>query len=482
MEWETVIGLEVHIELATESKIFCSCSTAFGAKPNEHCCPVCMGFPGTLPVFNKRVLEYALKAAIALNCDIPEYTVFDRKNYFYPDLPKAYQISQLYSPIGTNGHVDIDVDGTVKTIRIHEMHMEEDAGKLIHSDIDNVTYPDYNRCGVPLIEIVSEPDFRSAKEVVAYLEKLKMFCEYMGISSCKMQEGRMRADVNVSVRRAGDSAFGTRTETKNLNSFRAIEHAIEYESERQIEILEKGGVVHQETRRWDDEKRVGSSMRSKENAQDYRYFPDPDLLPIKIDRAQIEELRRGMPEFAEEKKARFIAEYGLSDYTSSRVTADIKLATLFEDAAKGCGAPRTVANWLIEIMPKVLDDCGVAFEDAQIDAVQFAKLLASVEGKKLNKNMGIKALEQLVRQGAEFDFDRYLKDNAVTMEGDEDKIRQVARKVLADNPKAVAEYGQGKTKVMGFLVGQVMRAFFGKVDHDAVNRVMLEELQTGGQR
>lgn len=474
-----VIGLEVHVELKTKTKIFCNCPTDFGAEPNTHVCPVCMGLPGSLPVLNRKVVEYAVKAGLATGCTIARYSKQDRKNYFYPDLPKAYQISQLYAPIAHDGAVDI---GEGKTIRIHEMHMEEDAGKLIHSDIDNVTYPDYNRCGVPLIEIVSEPDFRSAKEVVAYLEKLKMFCEYMGISSCKMQEGRMRADVNVSVRRAGDSAFGTRTETKNLNSFRAIEHAIEYESERQIEILEKGGTVRQETRRWDDEKRVGSSMRSKENAQDYRYFPDPDLLPIKIDRAQIEELRRGMPEFAEEKKARFIAEYGLSDYTSSRVTADIKLATLFEDAAKGCGAPRTVANWLIEIMPKVLDDCGVAFEDAQIDAVQFAKLLAGVEGKKLNKNMGIKALEQLVRQGAEFDFDRYLKDNAVTMEGDEDKIRQVARKVLADNPKAVAEYGQGKTKVMGFLVGQVMRAFFGKVDHDAVNRVMLEELQTGGQR
>lgn len=482
MKWETVIGLEVHIELATESKIFCSCSTAFGAKPNEHCCPVCMGFPGTLPVFNEKVLEYALKAAIALNCEIPQYTVFDRKNYFYPDLPKAYQISQLYSPIGRNGYVDVEVDGQVRRIGIHEMHMEEDAGKLIHSDVDNVTYPDYNRCGVPLIEIVSEPDFRSAKEVVAYLEKLKMFCEYMGISSCKMQEGRMRADVNVSVRREGDNTLGTRTETKNLNSFRAIEHAIEFESERQIEILEKGGKVRQETRRWDDEKREGSSMRSKENAQDYRYFPDPDLLPIEISKQQIERLKSEQPEFAEQKRARFVEQYGLSEYASSRITADIKLADLFEQTASKCGNARTAANWLIEIMPKVLDDCGCEFGDAEISAEQFAKLLASVDGKKINKNMGVKVLAEMIRSGASFDFDAYLKENAVSMEGDEDKIRDVVRRILAENPKAVTEYGQGKTKVLGFLVGQVMRAFFGKVDHDAVNKVMLEELQSGGQK
>ena len=288
MEWEIVMGLEVHVELATKTKIFCSCTTEFGGKPNTHCCPICTGMPGTLPVLNKKVLEYAVRAGLALNCDITRYNKFDRKNYFYPDLPKAYQISQLYLPFARNGHVDLETEsGRNVTVRIHEIHMEEDAGKLVHSLFGDKTYPDYNRCGVPLIEIVSEPDFRESEEVIAYLNKLKTTLEYLGISDCKMEEGSMRADVNLSVRKKGSTEFGTRTEMKNINSLKSIERAIAFESKRQIEILENGGEIIQETRRWDENKEKTFSMRSKENANDYRYFPEPDIPPISITEDEI---------------------------------------------------------------------------------------------------------------------------------------------------------------------------------------------------
>ena len=302
MAWETVMGLEVHVELATKSKIFCSCTTEFGGEPNTHCCPICTGMPGTLPVVNKQVVNFAMKAGIALNCDITRYNKFDRKNYFYPDLPKAYQISQLYLPICQNGRVPIEIEsGVKKDIRIHEIHMEEDAGKLIHDEFNDETKCDYNRCGVPLIEIVSEPDFRSADEVIAYLSKLKSTLEYLGVSDCKMQEGSMRADVNLSVRKVGEEEFGTRTEMKNLNSFKAISKAIAFEAKRQIDLLERGGKVVQETRRWDDNKDKSYAMRSKENAQDYRYFPEPDIPPIDIDDEWFNSIESSLPELAPEK-------------------------------------------------------------------------------------------------------------------------------------------------------------------------------------
>lgn len=474
--WETVIGLEVHIELSTESKIFCSCSTAFGGEPNTQCCPVCMGMPGTLPVFNKQVLEYAVKAALALHCDISRVSVFDRKNYFYPDLPKAYQISQLYSPIGRNGYVTVATSAGEKKIGIHEMHMEEDAGKLIHSEYDNETYPDFNRCGVPLIEIVSEPDFRSAEEVIAYLEKLKSICEYLGISDCKMQEGSMRADVNLSVRKKGDTAFGTRTETKNVNSFRAIEHAIEYETARQIDLLESGGKVRQETRRWNEDKRTGASMRSKENAQDYRYFPDPDLPPVVLTEEDIRKLAAQLPKFADERRQEFVTVYGVSDYVASRLTADKRLADLFEDTAKICGEPKEVANWLIEVMPKILTDLQTDFEKVDILPETFAAFVKAVQDKTINKTVGAKVFAAMIGQGASFDLPRYIEENGLGMVRDDGLIQKTVRSVLEQNPKSVEEYRGGKTKVMGFLVGQVMRAMGGKADPARVNAVIAEEL------
>lgn len=474
--WETVIGLEVHVELATKSKIFCSCSTAFGGEPNTHCCPVCMGMPGTLPVFNGKVLEYAAKAALALNCQISRRTVFDRKNYFYPDLPKAYQISQLYSPIGRNGFILIEVDGQIKKIRIHEMHMEEDAGKLIHSEYENETYPDYNRCGVPLIEIVSEPDFRSAKEVIAYLEKLKAICEYLGISDCKMQEGSMRVDVNLSVRRFGEETLGVRTETKNINSFKAIERAIEYETGRQIDILESGGVVKQETRHWNDDKRYGVAMRSKENAQDYRYFPDPDLLPIEISEEMIAALKADLPELADSRKNRFMQEYGVSEYVSSRLTANKRIADLFEDTVRICGEAKEVANWLIEIMPKVLADLQLSVDDVTISPQTFASFVEAIQRKVFNKNIGIKVLTAMIQQGNSFELESFIQKNSMSMIDDTDEIRRVVKSVLLSNQKSVAEYRAGKTKVLGFLIGQVMRALGGKANPATVNEVILEEL------
>ena len=403
-------------------------------------------------------------------------TVFDRKNYFYPDLPKAYQISQLYSPIGRNGYMEIEVDGETKRIGIHEMHMEEDAGKLIHSEFDNETYPDYNRCGVPLIEIVSEPDFRSAKEVVAYLEKLKSMCEYLGISDCKMQEGSMRADVNLSVRKKGDAAFGVRTETKNVNSFRAIEHAIEFETARQIDILESGGTVKQETRHWNEDRRTGVAMRSKEIAQDYRYFPDPDLPPVVLSEEYIEQLTSSLPELSEVRRARFTQEYALSDYAAGRLTASKALADLFENTVKLCNEPKETANWLIECLPKALDDAGVAFEDADISFETFAEFIGAIRSKTINKNVGMKVLAAMVKEGSSFDLKGYIEKNGMAMIDDTDMIRAAVKKVLAENQKSVEEYRAGKTKVLGFLIGQVMRSLGGKANPASVNAVMAEEL------
>ena len=347
-DYEVVIGLEVHVELATKTKIFCGCSTAFGGAPNTHTCPVCTGMPGSLPVLNKKVVEYAMAVGLATNCSITRDCKFDRKNYFYPDNPQNYQISQLYLPICRDGHVDVKLeDGTEKSIRIHEIHMEEDAGKLIHDEWEDVSYVDYNRSGVPLIEIVSEPDMRNAEEVIAYLTKLRNTIQYLGASDCKLQEGSMRADVNLSVREKGSTEFGTRTETKNLNSFSAIQRAIEAETARQIDIIEAGGQVVQETRRWNDDKEYSYAMRSKEDAQDYRYFPDPDLVPIHISEEWLDTIREAQPEFKDEKMLRYKEEFGIPDYDINMITDSKKLADIFEETTALCNKPKKVSNWLI---------------------------------------------------------------------------------------------------------------------------------------
>ena len=359
--YETVIGLEVHVELATKTKIFCGCSTAFGAEPNAHTCPVCTGMPGSLPVLNKQVVEYAMSVGVATNCDITRYCKFDRKNYFYPDNPQNYQISQLYLPICRNGYVEIDGENGRKKVGIHEIHMEEDAGKLIHDDWEDCSLVDYNRSGVPLIEIVSEPDMRSSDEVIAYLEKLRMIIQYLGASDCKLNEGSMRADVNISVREMGAKEFGTRTEMKNLNSFKAISRAIENERARQIDLIESGEKVIQETRRWDDNKEYSYPMRSKEDAKDYRYFPEPDLVPIVISDEWLKRIKDSQPEFREEKMARYIKEYGIPEYDAGIITATKKLADIFEETVSEGANAKKVSNYLMGETMRLLKEHEIIF-------------------------------------------------------------------------------------------------------------------------
>ena len=475
MAWETVIGLEVHVELSTATKIFCGCTTEFGGEPNTHCCPICMGMPGTLPVLNKKVLEYALKAGLALNCEITRYNKFDRKNYFYPDLPKAYQISQLYLPFARNGHVDIDTESGKKTIRIHEIHMEEDAGKLIHSETGNETYPDYNRCGVPLIEIVTEPDFGSAKEVVAYLEKLKSTLKYLGVSDCKMQEGSLRADVNLSVHRFGE-ALGTRTEMKNINSFKAIERAIEYEAKRQIEVIENGGQIMQETRRWDDNQGKSLAMRSKENAQDYRYFPEPDIPPINISDELLERLKDEQPELCEEKKVRYMKDFGLSEYDADKLTQDKVLADLFEETTKLCGGPKEVANWMLTQLLYEMNDKAVEIENLTISPKVFAEFINIIVAGKVNKNVGKEIFTHVFADGDNFDVNDYIIKNNLAMIDDASAIGDVVKKVIKENEAVAEEFRSGKTKVLGYLVGQCMKQLKGKANPELINKIMIAEL------
>ena len=468
-----VIGLEVHCELSTESKIFCGCSTKFGGAPNTHVCEVCSGMPGTLPQLNTKVVEYAVKAGLALNCEITRKNKFDRKNYFYPDLPKAYQISQLYFPICRNGHVDIKTSAGTKSIGIHEIHMEEDAGKLVHDPVTGMTMVDFNRCGVPLLEIVSEPDFRSAEEVIAYLSKLRDTMQYLGVSDCKMQEGSMRADVNLSVRPRGQKEFGTRTEMKNIASFKAIERAIEYERERQIDLIEEGNEVVQETRRWDDEKEYTYAMRSKENAQDYKYYPDPDLMPIEISDEYLNEIKAGLPEFADQKKARYVEELGLPEYDADIITASPALVKVFETACEVTDSPKEVSNWLMTDLLKLCKDAGVAADDMKFDGKSLGVIIKMVQDGKINRKSGRKVLEEVFMNGV--DPENYVKENGLAQVSDASAIEPVIKEVLDANTGPVSEYLAGKEKNFQFLVGQSMRALKGKADPQAV-RTTLEKL------
>jgi len=472
-QYETVIGLEVHVELATKTKIFCGCSTQFGGEPNSHTCPVCIGMPGSLPVLNKQVLEHAIAVGLATNCDITRYSKFDRKNYFYPDNPQNYQISQLYLPICRNGYVEIETEDGKKKIGIHEIHMEEDAGKLIHDEWEDTTLVDYNRSGVPLIEIVSEPDMRSADEVIAYLEKLRMIIQYLGASDCKLQEGSMRADVNLSVREQGAEAFGTRTEMKNLNSFRAIQHAIEGERERQIDLLEEGKAVVQETRRWDDTKGCSYAMRSKEDAQDYRYFPDPDLTPIVVSEEMLAEIRGRQPEFRTEKMARYKEEYDIPDYDIQILTETKHMADLFEQTVAICGQPKKVSNWLMVETLRLLKDRNMDPEDIRFSPEHLAGLIALTDQKAINSTVAKEVFEAM------FDTDvdpvQYVEEHGLKTVNDTGALKQTIEQVIAQNPQSVEDYRNGKEKAIGFLVGQTMKAMKGKADPATVNQ-MLKEL------
>ncbi|MDD7334020.1 MAG: Asp-tRNA(Asn)/Glu-tRNA(Gln) amidotransferase subunit GatB [Lachnospiraceae bacterium] len=472
--YETVIGLEVHVELATKTKIFCSCSTAFGGAPNTHTCPVCTGQPGSLPVLNKQVVEYAVAVGLATNCQITQYSKFDRKNYFYPDNPQNYQISQLYLPICRDGYVEIETDAGKKQVRIHEIHMEEDAGKLVHDEWEDVSIVDYNRSGVPLIEIVSEPDMRSADEVIAYLEKLRQTIQYLGASDCKLNEGSMRADVNLSVREVGSSKFGTRTEMKNLNSFKAIAHAIEGERERQIELLEAGRKVVQETRRWDDNKESSHAMRSKEDAQDYRYFPEPDLVPIVISDEWIADIRSRQPELRDEKLVRYKKEYDIPDYDAKIITSSKHMADIFEATTKLCGKPKKVSNWLMVEAMRLMKEHEMDPEELRFSPVNLAKLIELVESGTINGSVAKEVFEIVFDK--DIDPEQYVEEKGLKSVNDEGELRDAVQRVIEENPQSVEDYHGGKEKALGFLVGQTMKATKGKANPGMVNKLLKELL------
>ncbi len=473
-QYETVIGLEVHVELATKTKIFCGCSTAFGGRPNSHTCPVCTGMPGSLPVLNKKVLEYAVAVGLATNCDITRYCKFDRKNYFYPDNPQNYQISQLYLPICRNGYVEIETENGGKKIGIHEIHMEEDAGKLIHDEWEDCTLVDYNRSGVPLIEIVSEPDMRNTDEVIAYLEKLRLIIQYLGASDCKLQEGSMRADVNLSVREVGAQEFGTRTEMKNLSSFRTIARAIEGERNRQIDLIEEGGTVTQETRRWDEVKETSFCMRSKEDAQDYRYFPDPDLAPVSISEEFLEEIKSRQPEFRTEKMKRYKEEFGIPDYDIEIITGSKHMADIFEETVALGAQPKKVSNWLMVETLRLLKERELDPEDIRFSPENLAKLIALTEEKAINSTVAKAVFEVMFEE--DVDPIKYVEEKGLKMVSDEGALRRTVEEVIAANPQSVEDYRGGKEKALGFLVGQTMKTMKGKADPASVNRLLKELL------
>ena len=473
-QYETVIGLEVHVELATKTKIFCACSTAFGGAPNTHTCPVCTGMLGSLPVLNKQVVEYALAVGLATNCQIHQYCKFDRKNYFYPDNPQNYQISQLYLPICHDGGVEIETAGGKKIIGIHEIHMEEDAGKLVHDEWEDCSLVDYNRSGVPLIEIVSEPDMRSAEEVIAYLEKLRQIIQYLGASDCKLQEGSMRADVNLSVRKVGAEKFGTRTEMKNLNSFKAIAHAIEGERERQIELIEAGRKVIQETRRWDDNKESSFTMRSKEDAQDYRYFPDPDLTPVVISDEWIAEVKARQPELRSEKLERYKKEFDIPDYDAQIITNSKHMADLFEAATAICKKPKKVSNWLMGETLRLLKENNMDPEDLSFAPENLAKLVDLADAGTVNSSVAKEVFEQIFKENV--DPEVYIEEHGLKTVNDEGALKATIEQIVSENPQSVADYKGGKKKAIGFLVGQTMKAMKGKADPASVNKILKEIL------
>ena len=473
--YETVIGLEVHAELSTKTKIFCSCPTEFGGAPNTHTCPICMAMPGTLPVLNEKVVEYAVKAGLATNCEISRNSKNDRKNYFYPDLPKSYQISQFDKPLCEHGYIEIeDEEGNKKKIRLLRIHIEEDAGKLNHDDFSGESLVDLNRAGVPLIEMVSEPDLRSAYEVEQYLRKLKSILEYIEVSDCKMQEGSLRADVNVSVRKKGSTEFGTRTEMKNMNSFRSITRAIEYEVDRQIDLIEDGGKVEQETLRWDDVSGKTFSMRDKEDAQDYRYFPDPDLVAIKLSDEYIENIKNNLPELPESRKQRYLEQYNLSEKDANIITGSKYLSNLFEGAIKVCNNPKAVNNWIISDISRILNETEMEPIEIPFDAEQLGKLITLIDKGTISSSIAKKVLEELFENPK--DPEEIVKEKGWIQISDEGAIKEVVLKVLENNPQSVADYKAGKEKALGFLVGQAMKETKGKANPQMLNKMFKENM------
>lgn len=480
-DYEVVIGLEVHAELKTDSKIFCGCSTAFGAEPNTQVCPVCSGFPGMLPVLNQKVVELAIITGLALNSEIPDYCKFDRKNYFYPDLPKAYQISQFDLPICKGGYLDIEIDGEKKRIGITRAHMEEDAGKLVHQgNITTTTFSlvDLNRSGVPLLEIVSEPDMRSAREARAYMEKLRAILLFAGVSDCKMQEGSLRCDANVSVRKTGETKLGTRAEIKNLNSFRSLERAIEYEAWRQIEAIEDGEEIIQETRTWDEDKQATRSMRSKEEAHDYRYFPEPDLPPLRISREWVEQLRAALPELPDQAGLRLQDRFELPAYDAAILTLTPESLAFFDKCAELYPQPKTVSNWMMGELSRLLNQNNMEITESRIGPAELARLLGLIDDGTISGKMAKAVFEEMFASGKS--PDHIIKEKGMTQISDQDTLIKVIDEVVAANPAVVEDFRNGKEKALGFLVGQIMKATKGQANPGAVNGLLKERLQREG--
>lgn len=478
MKYEAVIGLEVHTELRTATKIFCSCKTSFGAEPNTNVCPVCLGLPGVLPVLNKKVLEFAVRTGLALNCEISRYSKFDRKNYYYPDLPKNFQTSQYDLPICEHGHLDIEVDGKKSTVRITRAHMEEDAGKLVHhgTSITDSDYSlvDYNRTGTPLLEIVSEPDIRSAKEAVAYMEKLRAILQYCGVSDCKMEEGSLRCDANVSVRPVGQKELGTKTEIKNINSFRGVERAIEYEAMRQAQLLEDGGTVVQETRTWDEKEGVTKSMRKKEEANDYRYFPEPDLVPFTVSDEYIEEIRRTLPELPDARKARYMQEYGLDAYNADYLTNDKDRADYFEAMVAAGADPKEAANWLMGDFAKLLSRDNLEMKAAPVQAAAMADLLKLIAKGTISGKIAKQVFSEMWTSGKT--PETIVKEKGLVQISDTGALEELADRIIAANPQSVADFKAGKKKAVGFLMGQIMKETKGKANPQIVNGILTKKL------
>ena len=475
-DYEVVIGLEVHSELSTKTKIFCSCPTKFGAAPNTQTCPICMAMPGTLPVLNGKVVEYAVRAGLATNCEISRNSKNDRKNYFYPDLPKAYQISQYDQPLCENGYIEIETkEGKKKKIGITRIHIEEDAGKLNHDEFAGGSLVDLNRAGVPLIEIVSEPDLRSSEEAELYLRKLKSILEYIEVSDCKMQEGSYRADVNVSVRKKGDSKFGTRTETKNMNSFKSITREIEYEINRQIDIIEQGGKVEQETLRWDDVSGKTFVMRDKEEAEDYRYFPEPDLVAIKLSDEYIENIKNTLPELPESRKERYLKDYKLSEKDANIITSSKYLSDLFEDAIKVCNNPKAVNNWIISDISRILNETEMEPIEIPFDSTQLGKLIILIDKGTISSSIAKKVLVEMFEHPR--DPEDIINEKGWVQISDENAIKEVVLKVLDANPQSIADYKAGKDRALGFLVGQAMKETRGKANPKMLNEMFKEKMR-----
>ena len=474
-DYEVVIGLEVHSELSTKTKIFCSCPTEFGGDPNTHTCPVCMAMPGSLPVLNEKVVEYAVKAGLATNCEISRDSKSDRKNYFYPDLPKSYQISQFDKPLCEHGYIEIETENGPKKIGLTRIHIEEDAGKLNHDPYGRGTLVDLNRAGVPLIEIVSEPDLRSAEEVESYMRKLKSILEYIEVSDCKMQEGSLRADVNVSIRPKGSEKFGTRTEMKNMNSFRSIVRAIEYEIDRQVDVIDNGGKITQETLRWDDVSGKTFPMRDKEDAQDYRYFPDPDLVAIRLSEEYIENIKNNLPELPESRKERYLNEYGLTLKEANILTSSKYLSNIFESASSICGNRKAVSNWLLSDVSKILNEKELEPEGIPFSAESLAELVTLIDKGTISSAIAKKVLNEMFEDSSKMPS-KIIEEKGWIQISDEGAIKEVVLKILEANPGSVADYKGGKEKALGFLVGQAMKETKGKANPQMLNKMFIEEI------